>query len=722
MKNKHLSKHKIKNKSLDNKSQQTEDSISVLQIEKKPSFPFKYQVLIVFLFAFLLNADTLRYGYVLDDGLMITENKFTLKGFAGIKDIMSHDQFTGLSGKETNNLYSGGRYRPMSQVVFAIEYQLFGLNPFVGHFVNLLLYGLLSVMIFLLLQKMFVSEKMQEWFLTIPFIAVILFIAHPIHTEVVANIKSGDEILCMLGGIAVVYFSLLYFDKNNILYLVYSFVLFLFAILSKESAITFMGIVPLTLFFFRKTKIRDHIIVLVPLVASAAIYFFIRLKVFGFITNTVQSTELNHNPFMHATTAERYATILLTWGKYLQLLIFPHPLTHDYYPKQIPIINWGSIEAIVPTLIYAALLVFSLIYLKKKNIYAYGILFFLFTFSIISNLVFDLGLFMNERLIFTSSLGFTVVLAYFLQTGIKYFFKNEQTHRNILLTCLIIILTGYSVKTISRNRAWKDGYSLFMTDVKTSVNSGRCNVIAGYVLMDKAKKDSVKTEKLEIYKQAESYLIKGLSINPNNIGGWASLGEVDIYLENYQQSILAYKNVLAISLKNANALSNLFYVLSRLNDQKKFPEAKQLCELMIHEQPDNTGYQLALAEIYRNMNKLDSAFIILENTNKSKPNDVDVYNRLAEYYGKYKNNLSKAIEYLEAAYKINPKNSATIENMGIVYGMVGNYDKSIEFFKKAIAKSPDKSPLYYNLAQTYRMKKDFKKADEITAQANALKH
>ena len=213
-----------------------------------------------------------------------------------------------------------------------------------------------------------------------------------------------------------------------------------------------------------------------------------------------------------------------------------------------------------------------------------------------------------------------------------------------------------------------------------------------------------------------------MSINPNNIGGWASLGEVDIYLENYQQSILAYKNVLAISPKNANALSNLFYVLSRLNDQKKFSEAQQLCELMIHEQPDNTGYQLALAEIYRNMNKLDSAFIILENTKKSKPNDVDVYNRLAEYYGKYKNNLSKAIECLEAAYKINPENSATIENMGIVYGMVGNYDKSIEFFKKAIAKSPDKSPLYYNLAQTYRMKKDFKKADEITAQANALKH
>ena len=85
--------------------------------------------------------------------LMITENTFTLKGFNGIGDILTHDQFAGITGGNDNGIYKGGRYRPLSQVTFAVEYQLFGLKPFVGHLINILLYGFLAVLIFLLLQR-----------------------------------------------------------------------------------------------------------------------------------------------------------------------------------------------------------------------------------------------------------------------------------------------------------------------------------------------------------------------------------------------------------------------------------------------------------------------------------------------------------------------------------------------------------------------------------------
>ncbi len=716
MKKKHQQKHQEKITRTDNNfpvSELQEASFS----DAKKSFPIKFQAVFIFLFAFLLYSQTLGYGYVLDDGLMITENKFTLKGFSGIKDILTHDQFTGLSGKETNSLYSGGRYRPMSQIFFAVEYALFGLNPFIGHLINLLLYGLLCVFIFNILIRIFQEIKNEFWFLSIPFVATILFAAHPLHTEVVANIKSSDEILCMLGGILVVYFSFLYYENKNMIFLFLSGLFFLFAVLSKESAITFLGVLPLVFFVCRKLKPKEYFLLVLPLILSTIIYLVIRYSVFGFITNSVKSTELFHNPFMYATTSERYATIMFTWGKYLQLLLFPHPLTHDYYSKQIAIINWDNIGAIVPALINAGLIILSGIRIFQKNMIAFGVLFYLFTFSVTSNLVFDLGLFMNERFMFTPSLGFTIVLACILIEQTRKFLQSK-----ILITLLILIICGYSFKTISRNIAWKDGYTLFMTDVKTSTNSGRCNVIAGYVLIDKAKKEKDKSVQESIYREAEDYLIKGLNINPHNIGGWASLGEIDIYLEKYSQSIFAYKNVLSIQPMDQNAFSNLYYILSRFNALKKFDEAEKLCHFLIEHQPDNFEYRYALAEICRNTNRLDTSFIILENMVHSKPDNIDAYNRIAEYYGKYAGNPAKSVFYLTKAFELNPENPTTLENLGIVYGMLGNFDQSIKFFNLAIEKNPGKEQLYYNLAQTYRMKKDDKKANEILLKIKSTKH
>ena len=82
--------------------------------------------------------------YTLDDMLAITSNKYTKQGIKGVSQIMSHDAFDGFFG-EKKNLLAGGRYRPLAQITFAVEYQFFGLNPFVGHLNNLLLYAFLVV-------------------------------------------------------------------------------------------------------------------------------------------------------------------------------------------------------------------------------------------------------------------------------------------------------------------------------------------------------------------------------------------------------------------------------------------------------------------------------------------------------------------------------------------------------------------------------------------------
>ena len=124
---------------------------------EKPSFweNTRLQAIIIFALSFLLYANTLSHDFCQDDAIVITDNMFTTEGVAGIKGILSYDTFYGFfkdAGKA--QLVAGGRYRPFTLVMFAFEYQLFGKNPFIGHFINVILFGLTGVLLYFLLLKL----------------------------------------------------------------------------------------------------------------------------------------------------------------------------------------------------------------------------------------------------------------------------------------------------------------------------------------------------------------------------------------------------------------------------------------------------------------------------------------------------------------------------------------------------------------------------------------
>ena len=75
-------------------------------------------------------------------------------------------------------------YRPMVLTTFAIEYQFFGSNPQISHFVNVSIYALTCVLLFVILFGL-----LSSYHFIFPLLITFLFIAHPIHTEVVNNLK-----------------------------------------------------------------------------------------------------------------------------------------------------------------------------------------------------------------------------------------------------------------------------------------------------------------------------------------------------------------------------------------------------------------------------------------------------------------------------------------------------------------------------------------------------
>jgi len=678
----------------------------------KPAYYF------LFFFSFLLYSDSLLNQYALDDRMLITENQYTKEGISGIGKILSTDSFVGFFGKQ-KNLVAGGRYRPLPQVMYAIEYSLFGLSPFMEHLITILLYVFACLLVFKVL-TMFFPPGNKPWYFTIPFIATALFIAHPLHTEVVANIKGRDEILSLLGSFGALYFVYKYIKNSRLLDLIWASLVFFLGLMSKENAITFLSVIPLTLYFFTKSTLRKVLISLGCLLFVTVIFIFIRFKVLGFLMSGGNiDYELLNNPFLKVDTLQKYATILLTWGKYLLLLIFPHPLTHDYYPKQIPIIGMNDFRAIIPLLIYVFMFIYALINAKKKTIISYSIFFFILTFSISSNLVFPIGTFMNDRFMFIPLLGFCIIIAYLFSEKFQKWF-GESSYRNVIFTLLGAILLLYSVKTISRNLIWHDDYTLFTTDVKVSTNSAKCNVSAGGQTLEKLKDETDTNKKKKMIYDAINYLNKGIKIYPKYTIGWILLGNAMLALEDYKKASEYYISVLSATPYQKDAINNLLYCAQKTFINKDYDESIFLYRKLIFFQPKNNDLYIPLALVYERKNQIDSVLKITNSLLIKDPSNVAALSNMGEVYGKYLKNYDKSLDYLLKAYSISPNDASLLENLGVVYGMKNNFQKSVEYFNKAITIKPDNPQIYMNMAGSYLNMGNTQKANECKVRAVEL--
>ena len=468
--------------------------------------------------SFLLYSKSLSFGYVLDDLMVIEKNAYVQKGLSGLKEIFKEDSFTGYFGTQTK-LVEGGRYRPLSLASFAAEISLFGPNkPFWGHFFNILSYFVTALLLYMVLERIFPKGENQKWYLSLAFWASVLFVLHPLHSEAVANIKGRDEIFALLFSLAALLAMLRYADGYGKLQMWLSgFCLFL-GLLSKENAITFAAIIPLTLWYFKRFSFKEAVIAAVPLIIASLLFLIIRSKVLGFFLDPgVKITDLMNNPFVNMTGSERLATIFLTLGWYVKLLFVPNPLTHDYYPYHVPKVTWADWRAFGSLALYAIMIGLAFYQMRKKTVYSYAIAFFVITTSVISNLFFAIGSFMNERFIFMPSVAFSLLCAWFMIEKVPQWLKLERGSFNFISAAILLLLAApYAYLTLKRVPEWESGYTLNKTAIERSPNSARANCfIATAMYENDYLKETDADKKREIRKQMDKYITRSLEIYPN---------------------------------------------------------------------------------------------------------------------------------------------------------------------------------------------------------------
>ncbi|MCF8237385.1 MAG: glycosyltransferase family 39 protein [Saprospiraceae bacterium] len=461
---------------------------------------------------------SLNYEYVLDDQIVISKNNYTKEGLSGIWDILSSESMEGYFG-EQKDLVAGARYRPLSIVTFAIEYSLMPDNPWIGHLGNILFYALTCLLLYRILVLLFPLAASRQWWWSIPFVAGVMYVLHPVHTEVVANIKGRDEILVFLGALGSVWLTLRYLSDKRNLWLILSGFSFFMALLSKENAITFLAVIPAVLWFFTAAKKEDYIRTFVPILSATVIYLLIRYNVIGyFLSSGKEITDLMNNPFVDMRMDEKLATIVYTLGLYLKLLIYPHPLTHDYYPYAIPIMNWGKWQVWLSLAAYAGMIVLFFRGYKKKTVPAFAVFFFLATISIVSNLVFPVGTFMNERFIFISSVAFVMVLSWILVEKLPEWLPGKIGLPLGLLVAGAIVI-GYGMKTWNRVPVWENALTLNSAAIKVSPNSARANTFMATALYQKYRATEDPEEQKKILGDMGIYIRRAVDIYPSYFSG-----------------------------------------------------------------------------------------------------------------------------------------------------------------------------------------------------------
>ena len=624
----------------------------------------KLHYLIIVLLAFGLYANTLGHDYCQDDAIVITQNMYTTQGIKGISGIWSKDTFYGFfkeEGKEA--LVHGGRYRPLTLVLFAVEWEIFGNNPMPFHLVNILLFGLLAMLLYKVVKTLLAYYPAHQA-KAIAFFATIIFVAHPVHTEVVANIKGVDEIIALLGSLAALYFSLKAYRSGNIVSLVLGAIIFGLTIFAKENTITFLAIIPVAMLLFGQEgkglatkKIGKALLYTAPLLGAVIPFLLKRSAIIG-SGSTGKVMELMNNPFLKIVNnkyvdfsfTEKIATIFYTLGDYVRLLVFPHPLTSDYYPHHVELMQFGDWQVILSILLYVGLFFLAVKNLRKRPLVSFGVFVYFASLSIVSNFVFPVGTFMAERFLFMPSVGFSLIVGTLL---VEFMGKKNGTTS---LAILGIVALLFSAKTILRNPAWKNDTTLFKTDVKISRKSAKIhNAMGGTLLSEILPTDDTALRQKKA-KEAVKHLNIALKEHPNYKNAWLLLGNANNILEEYDQSINAYKNAIRVA----------------------------------------PGYQDAIN------------------------NMAITYRQAGQYYGEKKGDTQKAISYLKEAEKLKPNDPETTRLLGIAFAVSGQMTQAIPYMEKAFSMAPDNANLALDLSTAYLQSGNQEKALFYKQKALAL--
>ena len=641
----------------------------------------------------LIYSNTFNHRFVLDDHGIIKNNKITKApvSWANTKTIFSTPLRKGDFSDLENSLY-----RPAVKMLFNIEWNVFDGDPHKFHIMNVLLYALTGVFIFFI----FYDIGKKKW--VVPFLITLLFMTHPIHTEVVSNVKSADEILSLLGILMALRCVQLYLRNEKVVYLLLAVAAYLLGSFSKESTVVAVAIFPLFIYLFTQADIKKNTIISSIMLACTLFFLVCRHYALSGYPPEVPVNALDNymvlckDPAYAGTT--QFASAVNTIGLYMKTFFYPHPLSCDYSYSSLMPVGFTDTGFLVSFITLLGLFAFAIWKLfpfgeKGKNTHAisFGILWFFIAMSITSNVFFLIGTSFGERLFFAPSLGLIMAIVYalshYLQKGEEgRFFKTMST--SPILFGLVFVVAGlYSFKTYDRNEDWKTDFGLFSRDVQYYPNATHLlfymgNHLSGSEFAENLEYD-IKENQLNIDLKDSIYKAnlhsidvfqRALGIYPalpsdgyNQLGkAYFNIGKIDSAYKYYMKAF----NEDSTNPIFTNNLGTAFYNAS-------IPLTNQGMTFQQMGMMDSANYYLMAGT-----NKLMSALPFFLKAHQGDTTESDFMNNIGCIYGATQRPDS-AIYWFKKASDADPMDLTSVQFLDITYRAIGKLEEA-DFYKKKI--------------------------------------
>jgi hypothetical protein len=473
--------------------------------------------------------------------------------------------------------YANSDYRPVTILTFWLQRKLFDqITPFSSHLLNVIFYilAVLALYKLILASRFVMNEKTARAF---ALLASLIFLVHPNHVSVVANIKSRDNILSMLFGALAAIQSLRFYDKKRwrqpvytilsgvrknigvtkyessflsalmiaVLHLALIVFLYVLALLSKLDAYAFIFYPLLVLFLYHPIGRKKMLIA----IAATLLLFLITIGIRSAFTSDLNQ-ELNtfrlgyaETPLTaHSTIADKLSLALTTTLYYLKFLFVPFGYYFYYGNNQIPLRPLFSPLNVASAIICIALLCASVYYYRKNKIYLFALAFYFLAIAYALNFFNAVGGIVMDRYNFIPSIAFCIAFsALSLQVSKT---KDLSVLRKVPVAVILIVLTAFS---FYRTADWKNSFTLFDKDLPHLAKSVNANRIAAGTYIHIALQEEMKPNYDRNF--TDSFIDKGrryaliaLRNSDKTPAVWELLGLCDFYHKDFSGALDKFRH------------------------------------------------------------------------------------------------------------------------------------------------------------------------------------
>ena len=648
------------------------------RLEKK--YVFDLCLLLVVIFVVYFNS--LLNGFVYDDVAIIAKNPL-LQNPAKSYLIFTKKYFV-YSYEMT--------FRPIVTISYLFDYLIWGIRPLGYHLTNLIIH-ILNVILVYLFSSVLVRKRVFS------FLNALLFGILSINSEAVNAIGYREDLLTTF---FFVFGFLLYLTSCNagilpalmmptgrrhynleksviqdnyprpsikyLLIIASGFSYFL-ALLSKEMAITFLLIIIVFDVLFYGSGIKKFWKSYAFFFLVTLLYLLLRFVIFkdpneekvGYIGgNLIVSLLITSKIFL----------------KYILLTLLPIRLSVEYVVKP-PESFFDFSIIIVSILVHFAMIILSIVYLKKDKRITFFIWFFYISLLPVANII-PIANQMAERYMYLPSISLSFLICLLLLGHCK---------KNIGLIILFLFILFNIGITFKQNRIWKNELTLWMNAVKIAPDSERARIHLGDEYYDRG-----------LVRESINEYLQSIKINPRYHWAYNKLGWVMLETKNLDDAIKMFTKAIELKKNFVFAYNHLGYAYYLKKDYKKAEAAYQLAIQI------NKYYldpYINLSNMYLDMDEIGKAKQICIQAIDINYNLKEIHTNLGIIYS-LEGKMDKAEQEFKTTIEIDDSYVNGYFNLGLLYQKKGDDAKAERYFKKTIEMDKTSEKAYLGLAFIYK--------------------